>query len=64
MLVIIGRGYRSLIDRYTEATTTGNATTPTTSNSSDNKRAKEALLKDRSGHMHAIIWRAEHWNPV
>jgi hypothetical protein len=64
LMVIIGRGYRSLIDRYTESTTTGTISTPTTSNGTDNKKAKEALMKDRNGHMHAIIWRAEHWNPV
>lgn len=61
MVVTVGRGYRSLIDRYTDFTT-GQVATP--SASSQDKRLKEALLKDRSNNMHALIWTAEHWTPV
>ncbi|XP_050071280.1 leucine-rich repeat serine/threonine-protein kinase 1 isoform X1 [Anopheles maculipalpis] len=69
LIVTIGRGYRSLIERYTDVTVaaTGTAsagrhiaTTPTT----QDKRLKEALLRDRSNHMHALIWSAEHWAPI
>ncbi|XP_062537326.1 leucine-rich repeat serine/threonine-protein kinase 1 isoform X2 [Armigeres subalbatus] len=61
MLVTLGRGYRSLIDRYTDVTT-GHVTTP--SAGAPDKRLKETLLKDRSNNMHALIWTAEHWTPV
>lgn len=61
MLVTIGRGYRSLIDRYTDVTT-GHVTTP--SAGAPDKRLKESLLKDRSNNMHALIWTAEHWTPI
>ncbi|XP_055623482.1 leucine-rich repeat serine/threonine-protein kinase 1 isoform X2 [Toxorhynchites rutilus septentrionalis] len=61
MLVTIGRGYRSLIDRYTDFTT-GQVTTPLAT--PQDKRLKESLLKDRSNNMHALIWTAEHWTPV
>ncbi|XP_058127857.1 leucine-rich repeat serine/threonine-protein kinase 1 [Anopheles ziemanni] len=66
LVVTIGRGYRSLIERYTDATTSGTAsmrqlaTTPT----SQDKRLKESLLRDRSNHIHALIWSAEHWAPI
>ncbi|KXJ72845.1 hypothetical protein RP20_CCG017127 [Aedes albopictus] len=61
MLVTLGRGYRSLIDRYTDVTT-GHVTTP--SAGAPDKRLKESLLKDRSNNMHALIWTAEHWTPI
>uniref|UniRef100_A0A182PFW2 non-specific serine/threonine protein kinase n=1 Tax=Anopheles epiroticus TaxID=199890 RepID=A0A182PFW2_9DIPT len=69
LIVTVGRGYRSLIERYTDvtvgpatATTAGRhmVTTPT----AQDKRLKEALLRDRSNHMHALIWSAEHWAPI
>uniref|UniRef100_A0A182VV89 non-specific serine/threonine protein kinase n=1 Tax=Anopheles minimus TaxID=112268 RepID=A0A182VV89_9DIPT len=70
LIITIGRGYRSLIERYTDVTVTATggtasagrqiATTPTT----QDKRLKEALLRDRSNHMHALIWSAEHWAPI
>ncbi|XP_053678911.1 leucine-rich repeat serine/threonine-protein kinase 1 [Anopheles nili] len=67
LIVTIGRGYRSLIDRYTDhaagslaGATRQLATTPTT----QDKRLKEALLRDRSNHMHALVWSAEHWAPI
>ncbi|XP_052899999.1 leucine-rich repeat serine/threonine-protein kinase 1 [Anopheles moucheti] len=69
LIVTIGRGYRSLIERYTDVTVSATgtasagrqiATTPTT----QDKRLKEALLRDRSNHMHALIWSAEHWAPI
>jgi hypothetical protein len=56
-VITIGRGYRSLIDRYTDLTT-GQVMTPT---ASTDKRIKDSLLKDRSNHMHALVWNAEHW---
>lgn len=57
LVVTIGRGYRSLIDRFTDVQT-GPVTTP---GSSMDKKTKELLQKDRSNHMHALIWRADHW---
>uniref|UniRef100_A0A1S4G9X9 non-specific serine/threonine protein kinase n=1 Tax=Anopheles gambiae TaxID=7165 RepID=A0A1S4G9X9_ANOGA len=70
LIVTIGRGYRSLIERYTDVTVGPStasagrhglaATTPT----AQDKRLKEALLRDRSNHMHALIWSAEHWAPI
>uniref|UniRef100_A0A182IMZ8 non-specific serine/threonine protein kinase n=1 Tax=Anopheles atroparvus TaxID=41427 RepID=A0A182IMZ8_ANOAO len=66
LVVTIGRGYRSLIERYTDVTTSATstmrqlATTPT----SQDKRLKESLLRDRSNHVHALIWSAEHWAPI
>uniref|UniRef100_A0A182QR29 non-specific serine/threonine protein kinase n=1 Tax=Anopheles farauti TaxID=69004 RepID=A0A182QR29_9DIPT len=73
LIVTIGRGYRSLIERYTDVTVGASggtrhhhhhhqqlATTPT----AQDKRLKEALLRDRSNHMHALIWSAEHWAPI
>ncbi|XP_053686186.1 leucine-rich repeat serine/threonine-protein kinase 1 isoform X3 [Sabethes cyaneus] len=63
MLVTVGRGYRSLIDRYTDVTT-GQVTTPSSAAAQDSKRFKESLLKDRSNNMHALIWTAEHWTPI
>lgn len=61
LIVTIGRGYRSLIDRYTDAVTT-HATTPA-GNEKRHINSKEAQ-KDRSQNIHAIIWRADHWNPL
>uniref|UniRef100_A0A182N1F9 non-specific serine/threonine protein kinase n=1 Tax=Anopheles dirus TaxID=7168 RepID=A0A182N1F9_9DIPT len=69
LIVTIGRGYRSLIERYTDVTVAAStgarhhhqlATTPTT----QDKRLKEALLRDRSNNMHALVWSAEHWAPI
>lgn len=62
LVVTIGRGYRSLIDRYTDVVTT-HATTPLGNDKKSLSAVKEAQ-KDRSTHMHAIIWRADFWNPV
>lgn len=61
LVVTIGRGYRSLIDRFTDVNT-GQVMTPCTS--TNDKKAKEVLQKDRSNHMHAVIWRGDHWQPV
>lgn len=63
LVVTIGRGYRSLIDRYTDITTGQVATTPTSSVSTD-RRIKESFMKDRSNNMHALIWTADHWTPI
>lgn len=63
LIVTIGRSYRSLIDRYTDVKTT-NVTTPnasTTNASIADKHAKEFLQRSRSNHMHALLWRADHW---
>lgn len=62
LIVTIGRGYRSLIDRYTDAITT-QATTPI-GNSERRSGASRDAQKDRSKHVHAILWRADHWAPV
>ncbi|XP_052864950.1 leucine-rich repeat serine/threonine-protein kinase 1 [Anopheles cruzii] len=70
LVVTIGRGYRSLIERYTDGRPDGAGggtglrssliSTPTT----QDKRLKEAVLRDRSNHMHALIWSAEYWAPI
>ncbi|ETN67521.1 Leucine-rich repeat kinase [Anopheles darlingi] len=75
LVVTVGRGYRSLIERYTDGHGSGNlsrstlhASTPTSQQQQQQpdggKRLKEALLRDRSNHMHALIWTAEHWAPI
>lgn len=48
-IVSIGKGYRSLINRYTDIDTI----------------AKRANEKERKIHQtHCILWRAEHWTPI
>ncbi|XP_063703322.1 leucine-rich repeat serine/threonine-protein kinase 1 isoform X2 [Culicoides brevitarsis] len=61
LIVTIGRGYRSLIDRFTDVNT-GQVMTPCTTGT--DRKAKEVLQKDRSHHMHALIWRSDHWQPI
>lgn len=60
LVVTIGRGYRPLIDRFTDVMT-GPVTTP---GSSIDKKSKELLQRDRTNHMHALIWRADHWPAI
>ncbi|KAK7861679.1 hypothetical protein R5R35_005355 [Gryllus longicercus] len=52
MIATIGRGYRSLISRYTDT-----VMTPTPLVQSPSHTQHDA----RSQHMHALLWRAEHW---
>lgn len=59
MVVTIGRGYRSLIDRYTDVISSHTGSTPM-----NEKRPKKEAMKDRSGFMHALLWRADNWSPV
>ncbi|XP_070508188.1 leucine-rich repeat serine/threonine-protein kinase 1 isoform X2 [Chironomus tepperi] len=59
LIVTIGRSYRSLIDRYTDAKLILNATTPTST--ATEKHAKEFLQRSRQNNMHALLWRADHW---
>lgn len=48
-IVSIGKGYRSLINRYTDI----------------DSPAKRANDKERRIHQtHCILWRAEHWTPI
>lgn len=61
LIVTIGRGYRSLIDRFTDVNT-GQVMTPCTTGT--DRKTKEVLQKDRSHHMHALIWRSDYWQPV
>lgn len=66
LLVTIGRGYRSLIDRYTDSKTV-NVSTPvqTSSNSTlADKHTREFLQRSRTNNMHCLLWRADHWVPL
>lgn len=63
LIATIGRGYRSLIDRYTDVITT-HATTPLGNEKRSILSSARESTKDRSNHMHCIIWKADHWNPV
>lgn len=60
LLVTIGRGYRSLIDRFTDVKT-GPVMTPC---APLGEKKKDILQKDRSGNMHALLWKADHWPPI
>lgn len=57
LIATFGRGYRSLIRRYTD--------TATSSNPTDDRYDQ---TRDRAGatsnQIHALIWKAEHWAPV
>ena len=63
LIVTLGRGYRSLIDRYTDTIVTTHVTTPSSGEKRFNPN-KENMMKDRSRNIHALIWRAEHWAPM
>lgn len=52
LIATLGRGYRSLIRRYTDSANT----------SSDDRY--DPMRGDRSTNIHALIWKAEHWVPV
>lgn len=58
-LVTIGRGYRSLIQRFTDITR-NQVTTPINTE----KSMLASLQKDHSTHMHALLWRTDNWNPI
>ncbi|XP_067008597.2 leucine-rich repeat serine/threonine-protein kinase 1 [Anabrus simplex] len=50
MIATVGRGYRSLITRYTDTVMTPSVQSPTHSQGDS-----------RSQNMYALLWRAEHW---
>ncbi|XP_055684527.1 leucine-rich repeat serine/threonine-protein kinase 1 isoform X1 [Lutzomyia longipalpis] len=70
LIVTIGRGYRSLIHRYTDSVPRS-ITTPSGNERRHLFGSPERISgnsggapKDRSSNMHALIWRADHWTPV
>lgn len=65
VVVTVGRGYRSLVNRYTDtgvqAPGSGGGV-KLTLGQIQGRPSQDPI--DRSINMHAIVWRAGHWNPL
>lgn len=68
VVVTVGRGYRSLVNRYTDVGTPGGAGPSARLTLGHQSQAARGAVSqepiDRSINMHAIVWRAGHWNPL
>lgn len=62
VVVTVGRGYRSLVNRYTDTVQGGTGGVRLTLGQSQARVSQDPI--DRSINMHAIVWRAGHWNPL
>lgn len=47
-VISVGKGYRSLINRFTDS----------------NQSCETSPTNKLNNHLHCIIWRAEHWTPL
>lgn len=65
VVVTVGRGYRSLVSRYTDSMTgcVSSGGGGRLSLGQGHGRVSQDPI-DRSINMHAIVWRAGHWNPI
>lgn len=52
MIATFGRGYRSLIRRYTDPIVNSSVAD------------ENSLTTDRGSNIHALFWKAEHWIPI
>lgn len=63
VVVTVGRGYRSLVNRYTDTgSATGGGGMRLSLGQNQHRVSQDPI--DRSINMHAIVWRAGHWNPL
>lgn len=65
VVVTVGRGYRSLVSRYTDTAVQGGSggLGMGVGGSRLQSSASQDVI-DRTINMHAIVWRAGHWNPL
>lgn len=65
VVVTVGRGYRSLVSRYTDTAVQGGS--GGLGMGMGGSRLHSSVSQDvidRTINMHAIVWRAGHWNPL